>query len=305
MVDVDFTSAHELIKQISQKLKPKFQNDELCIQYAWWVLEAITKQKKSTLLLELSVHLDNEQQVMLEDWIKKQVEDNIPLQYLIGSVPFADCSILVEPPILIPRQETEEWCVELISKLKKITPPLRILDLCTGSGCIAVSIAKALPQAELYATDISRKALSLAEKNAAYNDVQNITFLSSDLFKDLPQDLTFDIIISNPPYISQQEWNHVESSVKEWEDHNALLAADDGLAILKEVIRDAHSYLHDNDQLKKAGIDQLMVEIGYQQGKTVASLFTQENFYDVTIKKDMQGNDRLVGGRVGNEGNHA
>ncbi len=302
MIDTEI-HINQLVQTVAQELSSKYHNEQLCAQYAWWVLEAITQQKKTTLLLKRTVQLTPEQHDTLTYWIKKQVEDNIPLQYLIGSVPFAECDILVEPPTLIPRQETEEWCVNFIEKLKKLgNTPLRILDLCTGSGCIALSLAKALPNAEIYASDISDTALALAQKNAEYNKINSVTFLSSDLLQDIPASMQFDIIISNPPYISSQEWEHVDSSVKEWEDPIALLAPDNGLGIVKQVIKEAKTYLQPHEALQQLGIPPLIIEIGYQQGAPVKELFEKEGFCNVTVQKDMQGNDRIVVGYLRNEG---
>ncbi len=302
MIDTE-VNINQLAQSVAQKLCSKYHNERLCSQYAWWILEAITLQKKTTLLLKKTVQLTPEQHDTLASWIKKQVEDNIPLQYLIGSVPFAACEILVEPPTLIPRQETEEWCVHFIEKLKKLdNTPLRILDLCTGSGCIALSLAKALPTAEIYASDISNTALTLAHKNAKYNKINSVTFLSSDLLQDIPTTLKFDIIISNPPYISAQDWEHVDASVKEWEDPIALLAPDNGLGIVKQIIKEAKTYLQPNKALQQLDIPQLIIEIGYQQGTQVKELLEKENFCNIVVQKDMQGKDRIAVGYLRNEG---
>ncbi len=302
MIDAD-VHINQLIKEIADQLCKKYCNEQLCTQYAWWVLEAITEQKKTTLLLKRTITLTNEQKSTLDFWIKKQVEDNLPIQYLIGSVPFASCEILVEPPTLIPRQETEEWCVNLILQLKKLgNVPLKILDLCTGSGCIALSIAKEIPSAQVFASDISDSALTLARKNAEHNDIDSITFLSSDVLQDIPSTMQFDMIISNPPYISSQEWQHVDASVKEWEDPVALLASDEGLSIVKKVITQAKKYVRPQSILQQNSIPQLVIEIGYQQGKRVKELFEKEGFCDVIVQKDMQANDRIVVGSIRNEG---
>ncbi len=293
-------ATHELIQRISQKLHKKYPNQVLCTQYAWWALEAITEQPKSKLLLQKQITLTPEQQDTLECWIKNQVENHIPLQYLLGSVPFVECNILVEPPILIPRQETEEWCADLITDLKKLpNQSFRILDLCTGSGCIAIALAKAFPDAKIYSSDISEHALSLAQKNASYNNV-HITFLSSDLFSNIPSDLSFDIIIANPPYISEQEWYQLDPSVKEWEDTNALVAPDDGIGMVKQIITEATAYLNQNPELVKHNIGQLIIEIGHTQGDAVKTLYHEAGFTNVDIKKDLHGNDRIAVGYINN-----
>src|SRR3972149_11961346 len=122
-------TAHHIVNTISLELLAKYGDKDLCNQYAWWVLESITQQNKAALLLKDTITLSEQQQQKLTQWIKQQVHGNIPLQYLIGTVPFADCSFLVEPPILIPRQETEEWCINSIERLQKISQPIRILDI--------------------------------------------------------------------------------------------------------------------------------------------------------------------------------
>jgi len=293
------------IQSLSEKLHHKYHNEIMCTQYAWWVVEAVTQQNKAMLLARDTITLSNKQHETVKQWIEKLVEDNIPLQYLIGSVPFASCDILVEPPTLIPRQETEEWCIALIEQLKQLNnQQLTILDMCTGSGCIALSLAKELPLAQIYASDISDTALHLARSNAIHNQLMNVHFFSSDLLDDIPNAMQFDIIISNPPYISKEEWQEVDASVKEWEDPIALLAPDKGLGIVKQIIEQAKQHLKPHPELQQYGIPRLILEIGYQQGAAVKELFEKEGFCDVVVKKDMHTNDRIVVGCIANEGSN-
>lgn len=295
-------SITELINSVTQKLEQKYSNNFLSTQYAWWVVEAITKTKKAALIAQHEITLSSAQQEQLTSWINKQLHEHIPLQYLIGSVPFIDATILVESPILIPRPETENWVAELISRLRTITnQSFTILDLCTGSGCIAIALAKAFPHATIYAVDISQKAIALAQKNARLNQITSIKFLQSDLFESLPVDLHFDMIISNPPYISAQEWQLLDPSVKEWEDQTALVASENGLQIVRKIIEQASTYLHPHPELIAHHLPQLIIEIGYLQGPAVLKLFKENNFYDTVIEKDLQGNDRIVSGCIYNE----
>ena len=173
--------------------------------------------------------------------------------------------------------------------------------MCTGSGCIAIALAQAFSQATIYALDISDHALALAAKNARHNNVSNITFLQSDLFQALPADVRFDMIIANPPYISSQEWQTLDQSVKQWEDQTALIASDNGLSILRKIIELSPSHLKPNPELAAAHLPQLIVEIGHLQGPMVQQLFQENNFYDTVIEKDLQGNDRIVSGCIRNE----
>jgi release factor glutamine methyltransferase len=290
---------NRIINAVAQQLATKYQDINLCTQYAWWALQAITHTKKADLIMQQSLDLTSEQQETLAQWIKQQVQDNIPLAYLIGSVPFLSSEILVQPPTLIPRPETEEWCARLIDQLKKLgTQKLRILDLCTGSGCIAISLAKELPHAKVYATDICDTALALAQKNAEYNHINSITFLASDLFQDIPSSLTFDLIISNPPYISWNEWRDLDPSVKDWEDNKALIASENGLGILRQVIQQAPIFIAPHPALTQHDIPQLIVEIGHLQADEVQKLFEKEGFSNVRVEKDLQGKNRIVSGCV-------
>lgn len=295
-------SINELIRSLAIKLEKKYQDSFLSTQYAWWVVEAITKTKKNALIAQQIITLSAAQQEQLDSWINKQIREHIPLAYLLGSVPFIDATILVEPPILIPRPETENWIAELIGRLRSISEQsFTILDMCTGSGCIAIALAQAFPQATIYAIDIAPHALALAQKNAQLNKISTITFLQSDLFEAIPATLRFDMIIANPPYISYQEWQTLDPSVKEWEDQMALIASDNGLNILRKIIATSPAYIKQNKELAAHHLPQLIVEIGYLQGPTVQQLFQENNFYDTVIEKDLQGNDRIVSGCIHNE----
>lgn len=287
-----------LAQQIAQELHKKYQDEFLCMQYAWWALEAITEQSKTDLLMQRELSLTQEQADMLNRWVQSQVEHHIPLQYLIGSVPFIDCDILVEPPVLIPRPETEEWCLNLIKSLEQLPHhEFRILDICTGSGCIAIALAKAFPQATVYASDISEQALALAQKNAEHNEV-HINFISSDLFDDIPKDLHFDLIVSNPPYIATDEWRHLDPSVKTWEDSTALVASDNGLGMIKKIITDAIPFLDSSSELISYGIPPLIIEIGHKQGDLVKRAFQKAGYAHGEIKKDSFGQDRIAMGYI-------
>jgi len=288
-----------LINRIATELAQTYDNKSLCKQYALWMLQEITGKTELQLITQGALTLSPAQEKKLQEWIDAQVLHHEPLQYLIGTVPFADLEILVEPPILIPRPETEEWCVLLIEHLKKLkNQKLTILDLCTGTGCIALSLAQALPQSSVTATDIDNKAITLCKKNAKHNTITNVHCMQSDLYKDIPKAQQFDFIISNPPYIPLDEWKTLDASVKDWESKTALVAPDEGLAIIKKIIQNAPAYLKPNNELKEKHIPQLMIEIGYQQGPAVADYLTQCNYKDIVVHKDLEGKDRIVSGRV-------
>ena len=296
MKTIDTTA---LIKKISDQLEHEYKDQTLCQQYAWWTLQAITNQNKSQLIAHETIMLSPEQEQQLVTWVNKLIHEHMPIQYLIGSVPFNGIDILVEPPVLIPRPETEEWCLKLIEQLKTLDDQqLSILDLATGSGCIALALAHHLPQATIYASDISSQALDLAQKNTEHNKISNVTLITSDLFESLPQGVKFDLIVSNPPYIAPDEWQQLDTSVTKWEDQQALLANDEGLAIIKKIIATAPHYIKPNKEMQQKKIPQVIIEIGYKQGKKTIALLKQATYNAIRVHQDLEQKDRYVTGRV-------
>lgn len=290
------------INDIRHKLATVYSDETLCQQYAWWILQAVCEKTKTELIIQETVMLFPEQQQKIDHWLEYLVQDKMPLQYVLGTVPFADLEILVEPPTLIPRPETEEWCLYIIEHLLTLdNKKIKILDLATGSGCVALALSSYLPQARIVATDIADTALELAEKNIEHNKIRNVTLIKSDLFESIPLDMKFDMIVSNPPYITATEFNDLDETVTHWEDHNALVAADDGLAIIKQIIAQASQFIQTNDEIKNKNIPQLVIEIGYAQGAAVRELMEATGYKDVLVHKDLEGKDRFVTGRVGKD----
>lgn len=288
----------DIIRLLEEQLATRYPDKILQNQTAWWMLEAITKQHKAYLLAHKTIDLTVQQQQALNNWIHQQVHQHMPLQYLLGSVPFGDLEILVEPPILIPRPETEEWCMNLIEQLKRIqNTSLTILDLCSGSGCIGLALAQALPASHVYAIDIAQQAIQLGMVNAQHNAIQNITFINSDLFTQAPN-ITFDLIVSNPPYIPTEEWQELDLSVTKWEDPHALIADDHGLKIIKQIITQAPRYLKSNTELAQHGIYQLTIEIDPPQAQAVCNLLHDAGFVHTAITKDLEGKERIVSGSL-------
>jgi release factor glutamine methyltransferase len=286
-----------LIQEIEQHLSAVYADPILCRQYAWWTVEAILHKDKAALILDQTLAVTDAQKKTISDWTDKMVHEHMPIQYLLGSVPFNGVDILVKPPVLIPRPETEELTIDLINQLKKLSnQPLRILDLCTGSGCIALALAKHLPQATITATDISDAALELAQLNAQHNKIANVTFIQSDVYSALTT--PFDLIVANPPYISTQEWQQLDASVSQWEDPIALVAEQEGLAIIKKIIDGARKFLRPNEQMQLSNMPQLIIEIGHRQGQAVMDLMQAAGFASVQVQKDLEGKDRVVKARV-------
>lgn len=215
----------------------------------------------------------------------KKMRQGVPLEHITHQREFMKLNFFVNENVLIPRQDTEILVEEVINIAKKANAKT-ILDLCTGSGAIAVSLAKYLPNTEITAVDISREALKVAKKNAISNEVENqITFISSDLFTNL-ENQKFDIIVSNPPYIKEGVMKELDKEVK-MEPELALNGGKDGLYFYRKIVSNAYQYL------KYKGY--LCLEIGFDQKIDVIELIeNEEKFENTYSKKDLYNNDRII-----------
>lgn len=205
-----------------------------------------------------------------------------PLQYILGKAYFMGLEFMVSPDVLIPRFDTEILVEEA---LKHINSDKNVLDVCTGSGCIAISVAK-LSNATVVAVDISEAALNMAKKNAEYNETSNVTFVHSDMFSDVEG--KFDVILSNPPYIRSEEVLKLMPEVLVHEPHLALDGHEDGLFFYEILARESSKFLN------PSGL--LIVEIGYDQAEDVSRLLENNNFTDIRVIRDLAGLDRVVCG---------
>ncbi len=208
-----------------------------------------------------------------------------PVQYIVGSVEFLDLHISVGNGVLIPRPETELLAQEAIERLKGLgRDDLRILDLCTGSGCIALALAGEFPAADIIGVDISRIAIGFAKKNAAANKIANITFLAGSLFDPLA-DQVFDIVISNPPYIRTNEIDTLQREISQWEPREALDGGRDGLDYYRAILSGAGDHLRDGGMA--------MLELGYDQAAAVRKIARKKGFTEISLKKDYAGIERI------------
>ena len=212
-----------------------------------------------------------------------------PLQYILGEQEFMGLPFTVTPDVLIPRQDTEHAVMEALARCDG----KKVLDMCTGSGCIAVSIAKLGKPASVDAADISRAALSVASANAMRNGV-NVRFLESDMFEKITD--VYDVIISNPPYIPPEQLRELEPEVKDYEPRLALYGGEDGLDYYRVLGAEGAKHLQPARNGETGGI--LIVEIGYDQGISVPALFREAGYAGVTVKKDYAGLDRVVIGHL-------
>ncbi len=250
---------------------------------AWLLLEMVCKIDRSFYYLHMEDDLLEEQVSEYEIALKKRAE-HVPLQYIVGETEFMGLKFKVNSSVLIPRQDTETLVEEA---LKVITPGMRVLDLCTGSGCIIVSILHNVADVEGYAIDISKQALNVAKENAKLNGVA-VNFERSDLFDNVTG--TFDVIVSNPPYIPSLEVVKLMPEVGSFEPLEALDGKEDGLYFYREIIASCKEYL------KPEG--RILFEIGYDQGEAVQTMLLDAGFKEVCVIKDLAHNDRVVTGML-------
>ena len=225
------------------------QKTNLSTQEAWWLFEHLCQLSKESIIAQSYIPTA-EQQQNLDLHIKQLCDEHMPLAYIIGTTTFLNLTLHIKQPILIPRPETEEWVYQVITMLKQHYnqgDTFSILDIGTGSGCIAIALAHHFPRAQITATDINQQALELAQDNSKLNHTENITFLQSDLFAQLPKDAQFDLIVSNPPYIDPAALQNMPAQVTQWEDHQALFANNQGLKIIGLILANAATYLKVSD----------------------------------------------------------
>ena len=245
------------------------------------LLSHVTGQPPLSLRLDMTTVLSADVLTRFDALVSRRLTRQ-PLQYLLNTQPFLGRDFYVDERVLIPRQDTETLVEEA---LKVVKPGMKVLDLCTGSGCIIVSIVHNVPEVEGTATDISKQALLVAKENAKLNQV-SVTFERSDLFDNVTG--TYDVIVSNPPYIRTGEVVKLMPEVQEFEPMEALDGKEDGLYFYRKIIKECKAYL------KPGG--HILFEIGYDQGEAVSGLLKEAGFKNVTVIKDLAHNDRVVTG---------
>ncbi|MCI5623747.1 MULTISPECIES: peptide chain release factor N(5)-glutamine methyltransferase [Anaerostipes] len=261
------------------------QNIDNASGEAWYMFSHCLNVSREDYLFGMTEEvLDEKGLIKYQDMIRKRAEERIPLQYLIGTQEFMGYTFLVTPDVLIPRADTETVLEEVIATGIR---PEKILDMCTGSGCIAISLSLILKPGLCIGTDISEKALKIAKDNGE-NLSPMVKFIQSDLFENVTG--TYDLIISNPPYITTKECEKLMPEVRDHEPMLALDGKEDGQYFYRKIIKEAMDYLEPGGMLA--------FEIGYDQGEAVKKLMEAEGFVSVTIKKDLAGLDRLVFGNA-------
>ncbi len=279
------------IAQIIQQLLVATQDPQHAEQEAWWLLEAITNKSRTDLLAR-NYRITQEEQAQLAHAIKQRVVNHKPLQYILGDVPFCGLTMRIRPPILIPRPETEEWVTWLIEGYQKAAiTTFTALDLCTGSGCIALALAKHFPHATILGVDINPEAIKLADENKQANNLNNVTFLTSDLYENLPTDVSCNLIVSNPPYLAPEEYQQLEADVRNWEDERAFVGGSDGMIFYHRILSQAAQWLQPSMAKK---LPQVVMEIGPAQEEHLEPLLKQLNITAYIIHRDLQGRQRWI-----------
>ena len=248
---------------------------------AWMLLEMAAKIDRNFYYMHMNDEITQDQLAEYESVLKKRAE-HIPLQYITGETEFMGLPFKVNSSVLIPRQDTETLVEEA---LKVAKTGMKVLDLCTGSGCIIISILHHGKELEGYASDISRHAINVAKENAKLNQVA-VSFETGDLFDHIKG--KYDIIVSNPPYIRTEEIAKLMPEVQNFEPYDALDGKEDGLFFYRKIVEQAGNYLNPGGHL--------LFEIGHDQGQDVSGLMEQAGFKDVRVVKDLAGNDRVVTG---------
>lgn len=250
---------------------------------AWLLLEMVCGINRTYYYSHPDIELTQEQQSEYEMAVRKRSE-RIPLQYITGEQEFMGLSFHVNSNVLIPRQDTETLVEEA---LKFCQPGMKLLDLCTGSGCIAISMMKNFPGMTAMGSDVSKQALLVAKENGKLHEVE-IEWVRSNLFENINE--SFDLIVSNPPYIASDVIVGLMPEVRDFEPVGALDGGLDGLDFYRRIISQAGEHLNENGAL--------YLEIGYDQGPSVTNLMCAAGFLDVTVILDLGGNDRVVRGHL-------
>ncbi len=267
----------ETVRLAKLRLEPVAGEESL--QQAKLLVAAVIGAKADALMVHTWMDVTEEQLVLLGDLLERRLKGE-PLQYILGEWEFMGLPFYVDERALIPRQDTELLCEKAL-EIIRTKHCKRVLDLCTGSGCLAVSIAK-LAELDLavFASDVSAEALALAKENAALNGVDaSIQWLESDLFEKVPG--TFDVIVTNPPYLTQDDMEHLQEEVS-FEPRLALFGGTDGLAFYRRIAEQYKAHLNPGGTL--------LLEIGSAQAESVSALFDQK----VSVFNDLCGNPRLI-----------
>jgi release factor glutamine methyltransferase len=286
----------EYRSQFIQELTPIYDAGE-AESFFYLILEEKNQMKRIDLALRPDLEFSKEE-LLVWNSILEQLKKEIPIQYLLEKTSFYGLDFEVNESVLIPRPETEELVDWILSNNRIIqeSKNLKILDIGTGSGCIAISLAKNILNSEVYAIDVSEKALATAKKNAELNNV-NVTFINQNILETEDLKQQFDIIVSNPPYVRNLEKEEIKKNVLDNEPHLALFVEDnDALVFYRKIAELAQKNLSEHGQL--------FFEINQYLGKEMIDLLGKMNFKNIELRKDIYGNDRMISCHCEERSNH-
>ncbi|OXG08265.1 release factor glutamine methyltransferase [Flavobacterium araucananum] len=259
--------------------------------FFYLILEDKNKLRQIDLALNHELSF-SEIDFVIWDSLLSQLKKEVPIQYLLGKTNFYGLDFEVNENVLIPRPETEElveWIINENSKFDK-AKKIKILDIGTGSGCIAISLAKNIPNAEVYGIDVSKKAIETAKRNAANNKAE-VTFMLQNILEAEALKCNFDIIVSNPPYVRNLEKEEIKKNVLDYEPHLALFVEDnDALVFYRKIASLAQENLLESGQL--------YFEINQYLGDEMRDLLEKMNFKNIELRRDIYDNDRMMKGIV-------
>ena len=269
-----FTLGKDLLQKVNIE---EFETD------AWLLLEGAAQCTRTELFLRGNEPLTKEQELLYKEYLTKRSR-RVPVQQILGVQCFCGLDFMVTPDVLCPRMDTE---VLIEEALKRIKPGSSILDMCTGSGCIILTLLHFIKDCSGTAVDLSEKALNIAKKNAEKLE-KECTFIHSDLFEHIEG--RYDVIISNPPYIATKEIEALEPEVREHEPMMALDGKEDGLYFYRKIVSASVDYLNPEGWL--------MFEIGYDQGEALREMMKSAGYSQIQVIKDLAGLDRVVIGKL-------
>jgi len=282
--------ALDFIARAQKKLAAYLQDDRAAGQEAVWLTMHVLGLS-STELLTHTKEVSIAQEAAFEEALHERTALHKPLAYILKNVPFAGLILPTKPPLLIPRHETEELVLKVITLFKK-EQQLVLLDVCTGTGAIALALAHHLPDAQVTGSDLMPYATQHAATSGQELGITNATFIVSDLFNALPAGTLFDCIISNPPYIPDAEWRKLPETVRAWEDEKALRAGADGLIFYRRLFEDARHFL--TGRFQASGLPELIVEHGAAQQAELVELAQRHSFRVLEAWQDSFHNPRAL-----------
>lgn len=251
---------------------------------AWILFTEVSNMSRMEYLMNQSEECNKEIEKRYFELIDRR-SDNEPLQYITGHQEFYGIDIKVNEAVLIPRFDTE---ILVENALKHIKPNDKVLDMCTGSGCIICAISKSSDIKKGTGADLSKEAIKVANINVEYNNISNVEIVETDLFSNITE--KYNVIVSNPPYITTSEITTLDTEVKDKEPYMALWGHDDGLYFYREITRQAKNYLEDSGFL--------LYEIGCKQADDVVKIMEDNGFKEIEVVKDLAGLNRVVKGRI-------